>query len=259
MSELSYLKVFLDWTEATRKLKDSEKGRLIDALVAYARGEEIEDSRLTGNEAYVFPMFQLQIDRDKAEMEKKRETNSENGKKGGAPKGNQNARKNDQNQPKTTENNRNKPDKDKDKDDDHDHDDDNHGQSPARPPSADVSDAAFDRFWEAYPKKQGKGAARKAFKVAKKKVPLDVILSAVERQRQSFQWNQNGGQYIPSPARWLSEERWNDEMRVDYGGYQQQPPPPNPAVPNASAHSSKPLRELMEERKAREAQNHDGL
>ena len=106
MSELSYLKVFLDWGEATRKLKDAEKGRLIDALVAYASGDENADSRLTGNEAYVFPVFQLQIDRDKAEIRKKRDSNSENGSKGGAPKGNQNARK----QPKTTQNNPNKPD-----------------------------------------------------------------------------------------------------------------------------------------------------
>lgn len=114
MSELSYLKVFLDWTEATEKLTDADKGRLIDAMVMYARGDENADSRLKGNEAYLFPMFRLQIDRDKAEIRKKRESNSENGKRGGAPKGNQNARKNNPKQPKTTENNRNKPDKEED-------------------------------------------------------------------------------------------------------------------------------------------------
>ncbi len=114
MPELSYLKVFLDWTEATEKLNDADKGRLIDAMVRYARGEENADSRLKGNEAYLFPMFRLQIDRDKQEISKKRQVNSENGKHGGAPMGNQNARKNNPEQPKTTENNQNKPDKDKD-------------------------------------------------------------------------------------------------------------------------------------------------
>lgn len=119
MSELSYLKVFLDWIEATEKLNDADKGRLIDAMVRYARGEENADSRLKGNEAYLFPIFRLQIDRDKAEIEKKRQTNAENGSKGGAPKGNQNARKNNRKQPKTTETSLTKTrtnDKDKDKD-----------------------------------------------------------------------------------------------------------------------------------------------
>lgn len=85
MSELSYIKVFLDWAEATRKLKDQEKGRLIDAMVAYAKGEEIED-RLIGNEAYVFPMFQLQIDRDQQEYADRIRKQRENGLKGGRPK-----------------------------------------------------------------------------------------------------------------------------------------------------------------------------
>ena len=86
MMELTYVKVFLDWTEATRKLKDPEKGRLIDALVAYARGDEGVEDQLSGNEAYVFPMFQLQIDRDRAELAAKSEAMRENGKKGGRPR-----------------------------------------------------------------------------------------------------------------------------------------------------------------------------
>ncbi len=99
MSELSYLKVFLDWRTATCKLSYEEQGRLINAMIAYASDEENADSLLTGDEAILFPVFKLQIDRDKAEIRKKKESNAENGKKGGAPKGNQNARK----QPKTTE------------------------------------------------------------------------------------------------------------------------------------------------------------
>ena len=60
---LSYVKVWLDWPEKTRALKDSEKGRLIDALAYYARGEDVTNL-LTGNERFVFPMFQTDIDRD---------------------------------------------------------------------------------------------------------------------------------------------------------------------------------------------------
>lgn len=105
MSELSYLKVFLDWRTATCKLSYEEQGRLINAMIAYASDEENADSLLTGDEAILFPVFKLQIDRDKAEIRKKKESNAENSKKGGAPKGNQNARK----QPKTTENNPKQP------------------------------------------------------------------------------------------------------------------------------------------------------
>lgn len=60
---LCYIKLFYDWLEVTAELTFEEKGRLIDALVAYARGEE---RRLTGNERFVFPMFRSQIDRDAA-------------------------------------------------------------------------------------------------------------------------------------------------------------------------------------------------
>ena len=57
-----YVPIFFDWPEATRELKAQEKGRLIDAIVLYARGGDWSEL-LEGNERYVFPMFQLQIDR----------------------------------------------------------------------------------------------------------------------------------------------------------------------------------------------------
>ena len=60
---LGDVKVWLEWTERTRLLKDAEKGRLIDALVLYAKGEDVEDL-LSGNERYVFPTFQVELDRD---------------------------------------------------------------------------------------------------------------------------------------------------------------------------------------------------
>ena len=67
MSNVAYVKVFLSWVDETRKLKDAEKGRLIDAMVAYAMGDTDIDSRLMGNEAYVFPIFQARLDRDMAD------------------------------------------------------------------------------------------------------------------------------------------------------------------------------------------------
>jgi predicted phage replisome organizer len=68
----------------------------------------------------------------------------------------------------------------------------------------------FDRFWTAYPKKVGKEAARKA--MAKVKAPIETILTAIEQQKRSEQWTKDNGQFIPNPATWLNQGRWEDEL-----------------------------------------------
>lgn len=70
--------------------------------------------------------------------------------------------------------------------------------------------ASFDLFWQAYPKKKSKKEAEKAFK--KVKVPVDVLIDAVNRQKKSKDWLKDGGQYIPYPATWLNQGRWEDEV-----------------------------------------------
>lgn len=70
----------------------------------------------------------------------------------------------------------------------------------------------FEKFWEAYPRKVGKGAARKIW--AKLKPPEELVekmIAAVAEQRKTPQWQKDGGQYIPHPATWLSQDRWDDE------------------------------------------------
>ena len=69
----------------------------------------------------------------------------------------------------------------------------------------------FEVWWNNYPKKTGKGAARKAWDRIKDRPPLDAMLSAVQQQMKSDQWTRDGGQYIPNPSTWLNQERWNDE------------------------------------------------
>lgn len=70
--------------------------------------------------------------------------------------------------------------------------------------------ALFDAFWSAYPKKVGKADAKKVFE--KVKVPLETLLSAIERQKCGSQWTKDNGQYIPNPATWLRQGRWEDEV-----------------------------------------------
>jgi len=70
----------------------------------------------------------------------------------------------------------------------------------------------FDRFWSAYPRKQAKTNAAKAFaRVAPDERMLNAMLAALEVQRASPQWQRDGGQFIPMAATWLNGRRWEDE------------------------------------------------
>ena len=83
-------------------------------------------------------------------------------------------------------------------------------ESESESESAARADAAFERFWSAYPRKEGKKKARSAFEKAG--VPLDTLLQALEQQKHCAQWTRDNGQYIPHAATWLSGKRWEDQM-----------------------------------------------
>ena len=79
--------------------------------------------------------------------------------------------------------------------------------------SLDLFDADFETFWKEYPRKTGKGAAKRAFeKALLKGATLESLVSAVRRQKCGSQWTRDGGQFIPHPATWLNQERWEDEV-----------------------------------------------
>lgn len=79
----------------------------------------------------------------------------------------------------------------------------------------DLMQERFEQFWSAYPKKVGKGDARKKFLKLKPNQKLfDQILSAVEAAKKTEQWTKNNGQFVPNPATWLNQSRWED----DYSG-----------------------------------------
>jgi uncharacterized protein YdaU (DUF1376 family) len=135
--------------------------------------------------------------------------NKENGSKGGRPKpknnplGSQSDAKHNPNQEPITNN-----------------------QEPYKEESADASSAGvsqihrkretqalFDKFWSAYPRKVAKENAMKAF--AKRKPDeqmLGEMLKAVAVQAASDGWQKDGGQFIPHAATWLNAGRWQDEV-----------------------------------------------
>lgn len=77
----------------------------------------------------------------------------------------------------------------------------------------------FDTFWKAYPKKVAKGDARKAWGQTERIRPdMAMLLGAIQAQMASDQWRKNEGQFIPYPATWLRQERWDDELKVTLPG-----------------------------------------
>lgn len=68
----------------------------------------------------------------------------------------------------------------------------------------------FDLFWQAYPKKVGKPAALKAFKSAKINGALPDVLKDISAKSLSESWMKQGGQFIPNPATYLNQRRWED-------------------------------------------------
>ncbi len=65
---------------------------------------------------------------------------------------------------------------------------------------------SFSSFWRAYPRKDDKGHARKAWKAALKKAPETAIIAGLRR----YQFNDDR-KYQPLAATWLNGERWGDQ------------------------------------------------
>ena len=64
----------------------------------------------------------------------------------------------------------------------------------------------------------GKDAARKAFDRRRVDVTLEAVLAALELQKGSQQWQRDGGRYVPHPATWLNQGRWQDEVDTSGNG-----------------------------------------
>jgi hypothetical protein len=71
---------------------------------------------------------------------------------------------------------------------------------------------AFEQFWEIYPRKVGKGRAKKALKAALEKTDIETILAGVE----GYMANEDmyDLQYVAHPTSWLNGERWEDEYEA---------------------------------------------
>jgi hypothetical protein len=87
------------------------------------------------------------------------------------------------------------------------------GLSHAKRRPKDEPSPDFLLFWNAYPRKEAKPKAWKAWQKPHMP-PIEVILTAVSTQKESAQWKKEDGQFIPMPATWISHNRWEDIVEV---------------------------------------------
>ena len=124
MKKPKIINLFIDYAEEFSLLSDAQAGRLIKALLAYADKGEKPDFSDDKAICVMFSMMKKQVDRDFGKYQELCDRRSEAGKKGGAPKGNQNARKSS-NSSKTSKDNDKDKNENKNKDDNKDEDKDN--------------------------------------------------------------------------------------------------------------------------------------
>ena len=138
----SHLKVYFSFDEDTACLTDAERGRLLLAMVRYAK--DGTEPSLTGNERFLWPVVRGQIDRDIDAYD----SHIESGKRGGRPKNNlvisenqtkPNETKQNQTKPNETKQNQTKPNEtkieEKDKEEDKDKDNDKGVSARFAPPT----------------------------------------------------------------------------------------------------------------------------
>ena len=209
---------FQSYIEAAQWLPEEERDRFLLMVVRYGiYGEDPADTGESGAARAVFEAVRPNLDASAALAE----TNAENGRKGGRPRKNP-----DESEAKATENrteteakateNRieteQKPNKKRKKAEEEEEEveveveqeQENNNNARVR---ADRN-PGFADFWKAYPKKQGIGAAEKAWKKIKPSEQLlGAMLFAISKQKRSRQWREG---YIPNPATWLNQRRWED-------------------------------------------------
>lgn len=73
-----------------------------------------------------------------------------------------------------------------------------------------MDDGTFQEFWDVYPRRVGKEAARKAWrKIKDKPATLEKIRTALLWQVKQDSWQDE--KFIPHPSTYLSHGRWDDD------------------------------------------------
>lgn len=195
------------WAELLKKLPTDEVGNITLALIEYSESGTVPE--LSQIADIVFTAFKQTIDKDTEKWEDMCQKNAENGRKGGRPR-KANGYDEISKKPNGFSENPKEPKK-ADNENEYEYDNDKELNTPLPPKGGETADNGFEKFWKAYPKKVAKTQALKAWSKLKPNAELQqIILNALERQKQSAQWQKDNGQFIPYPATWLNGRRWED-------------------------------------------------
>lgn len=85
----------------------------------------------------------------------------------------------------------------------------NHPEPSLDIPGPKTLDENFDEWWPVYPKKEGKLAARKAYKAALKHTTAEILLAGARGYAKSKA--DADKRYVKNPATWLNGGHWADE------------------------------------------------
>ena len=237
--EKKTLLLYQEYREYFEMLDPEDCKNLLLAIFDYNVGETPKE--LSGMAKMAFAFIANALDRNNEKYEQKARRSRENGKKGGRPS--RDTDDNPDNPRENTEPQNNlenpvgfsetqktqqvfskprKPDKDKvkvkDKDKDKDKDNKNRKtvQTAFEQPVAikqNRQDERFEAWWVEYPRKVGKQATRKIWrKLAPDAALYDRIIDATKAQAHCAQWRKEGGRFIPNPATWLNQGRWDDDL-----------------------------------------------
>ena len=209
--------MYKDWEKFFNSLSDAQAGKLIKAVFAFVARAEEPTFKESLN--ILFLLMKDTFERDGKKWEEKCNCNSQNIKK----RWSKNTDEYDRIRTSTKTYNQIQADtKNTDIDTDIDKEIDKEIDnippiSPKGDKPEDSFSESFNDFWKAYPKKVSKATALKAWNKLKPNDDLvREILSALERQKTSVQWQKDNGQFIPYPATWLNGRRWEDECGVSY-------------------------------------------
>lgn len=76
---------------------------------------------------------------------------------------------------------------------------------------AKTNNELFDRFWKAYPRKEGKPKALRTFeKLGITADTLEQVLAELERQYRMKDWKHINTKFIPLAQTWLNRRDWEE-------------------------------------------------
>ena len=209
MADKKSFVLYMDYAEHLEQLTDADCGILFRAIFDHMDPDKPEPTLAPGTAvAMAYSFIRAQLDRDRQAYEEKCEKNRKTAIEAAERRKQSQANASERQRTQTNAGNRQHNDTDNDNDNDTDNDNDNDTDTNITPPAEPdgdnekkepLQDRRFDEFRKLYPKKPNAEW-------------FDRIMAAVQKAKNSAQWTRNNGQYIPNPATWLNQGRWDDEL-----------------------------------------------